>query len=587
MQSGFIDVENYKNIDKYKEQLSVLEGFVRDNEWYNMLKYDMALNPKLAEEIVGIIRGINIDCFESEDYKKIILNLRNKCLELKHIAKSTSDEILKWYNYRWAYAYYGLIEVITEGSIVTDKILSTFKKRYGKDYLNFIKRVDNYVPSSLTNFSSTKRIDVDLSDENIKTYLLMKYFQDDQHTFHENNLIKEHQEARINFEAAIRKKYPHLNKINGKNLLMLVILDNIPIIDIDALSRFVIATGNKDLAYIIGGKGLGLSILNTKEFNIPKTYIIPVTSLKEKLYKTKIQELKDINYSVRSSATVEDNENNSFAGMFTSVLDVQKKNLNSSIKIVGDSVNNPRVASYVKHFGTDKPYMSVVIQKYKEPKIAGVWIGNDVDSGYLEWVNGNGEKLVSGHIKPAFEKWPNNNTDNLSVRDKYIGDYCLELQRSVKSSADLEWCILDGSLVWLQYRPVTKKIGYEENEKRTEDESFVGIAASSGKIIGKPIYLDDPDDADKFVNGSILLTEYTDPDWVPVILKSSGIITAEGGFLSHTAIISRELGIPCVTGLGYDAINILKNENQIEVNGSDGYVKKYTLVNNNQKHPKL
>lgn len=578
MQSGFINEEDYKNMNKYEEQLLVLKQFVRDNEWYNMLKFDIALNPKLAEEIVGIIKSIDINNFNSDDYKNIILTLRNKCMKLKNMADSTSDTILKWYNYRWTYAYYGLIEVITEGSLVTDKILSTFKEKYGNAYLDFIKKIDKHVPSSLTNFSVSNTNDIDLSDENIKIYLLMKYFQDDQHIFHEQILIKDHQNARRNFEAIVKKEYPHLNKVNGKNLLMLVILDNIPIIDINILSRFIIATGNKDLSYIIGGKGLGLSILNTNGFNIPKTYIIPVTSLKEELYKGKIQELKNINYSVRSSATVEDNENNSFAGMFTSVLDVEKPNLSKAVEVVKRSINNPRVVSYVNHFNTDKPYMSVVIQKYKEPTLSGVWIGNDINSGYLEWVNGNGEKLVSGHVKPISEKWPNNNEeDNLMVQNECVGNYCLELQRKLNASADLEWCILDGELVWLQYRPVTKKIEYEENKKSIDGESFVGVAASSGEIIGRPFYLDDPNDVDKFIEGSILLTEYTDPDWVPVILKSSGIITAEGGFLSHTAIISRELGIPCVTGLGYDVINKLKEEDQIEVNGSSGCVKKYIL----------
>lgn len=126
-------------------------------------------------------------------------------------------------------------------------------------------------------------------------------------------------------------------------------------------------------------------------------------------------------------------------------------------------------------------------------------------------------------------------------------------------------------MVWLQYRPVTKKIEYKEENKA--ENSFIGVAASRGTVIGKPIYLEESEEEHIFEDGSILLTDYTDPDWVPIILRSSGIITAEGGFLSHTAIISRELGIPCVTGLGYDAIKKLKDEKQIEVNGNNGSVK--------------
>ena len=568
---SFISIEKYKDIDKFKKELQKLEEFVTDNEWLTMLKYDIAFNPDLSDEISKIIDYINVDIFKAEDYNDLILKLKDECIKLKNDADSCDDKIEKWYKYRHSYAYYGMIEVITEGSIITEKILSEFKKKYGINYLDELKKIDNYKPSSLTNFNTQNENNIDLKDEIIKIYLLMKYYQDEEHIFHERDLIKDHRSARQSFEKIVRKKYPHLEKVFGKSLLMLVILDNIPLIDINILSRFILVNENKNLANIIGGKGLGLSILNTYGLNVPETYLISVTSLKEGLYKDEIEKLKNQNYAIRSSATVEDNENNSFAGLFISKLNVPKNEIYENVKCVRDSINNERVNSYVEHFNTDNPYMSVVVQKFKEPILSGVWIGNNINSGYLEWVNGNGEKLVSGHVKPTSEKWPNNHNNNLNVDGKNVGESCLELQQKLNSSADLEWCILDDKLVWLQYRPVTKKIEYKE-ENPTED-SFIGVAASSGTVIGKPIYLEEPEEEHIFEDGSILLTDYTDPDWVPIILRSSGIITAEGGFLSHTAIISRELGIPCVTGLGYDAIEKLKDEEQIEVNGNNGSVK--------------
>lgn len=434
-----------------------MEGFVTDKEWITMLKYDIALNPDLASELCNIINQIDVNNFNSTDYDTLIKSLRNKCIELINKADSINDVLLKWYTYRHAYAYYGLVETITEGSVVTDKILNRFIEKYGDDYLNVLKKIDNIVPSELTNFSAIKSDDIDLNDENIKIYLLMKYYQDNQHVFHERDLIKKHREARVNFENVVRENYPHLSKISGKNLLMLVILDNIPIIDINLLSRFILVGEKKKLASIIGGKGMGLSVLNTYGYNIPETYFIPVTSLKNGLYKSELSNLKEQNYSVRSSATVEDNENNSFAGMFTTSLDVSKDNLQENIDIVNDSVNSQRVKSYVEYFKTDSPYMSIVIQKFKEPTLSGVWIGNSIDDGYLEYVNGNGEKLVSGHVKPISEKWPNNENNNLSVNNTAVGMRCLDLQKNINSPADLEWCILDDKLVWLQYRPVTKK----------------------------------------------------------------------------------------------------------------------------------
>lgn len=455
--SNFISIEKYKDIDKFKKELQKLEEFVTDNEWLTMLKYDIALNPDLSDEISKIIDYINVDTFTAEDYNDLILKLKDECIKLKNDADSCDDKIEKWYKYRHAYAYYGMIEVITEGSIITEKILDEFKRKYGDNYLDELKKIDNYKPSSLTNFNTQNENNIDLNDEIIKIYLLMKYYQDEEHVFHERDLIKDHRNARQSFEEIVRKNYLHLEKVSGKSLLMLTILDNIPLIDINILSRFILVNENKNLANIIGGKGLGLSILNTYGLNVPETYLISVTSLKEGLYKDEIEKLKNQNYAIRSSATVEDNENNSFAGLFISKLNVPKNEIYENVECVRDSINNERVNSYVEHFNTDNPYMSVVVQKFKEPILSGVWIGNNIDSGYLEWVNGNGEKLVSGHVKPTSEKWPNNDNNNLNVDGKNVGESCLELQQKLNSSADLEWCILDDKLIWLQYRPVTKK----------------------------------------------------------------------------------------------------------------------------------
>ncbi len=102
---------------------------------------------------------------------------------------------------------------------------------------------------------------------------------------------------------------------------------------------------------------------------------------------------------------------------------------------------------------------------------------------------------------------------------------------------------------------------------------IVGIPSSSGKVIGKPIFLKSASEINDFQEGAILLTDYTDPDWVPIMMNSSGIITAEGGFLSHTAIISRELGLPCITGIGYENIDELKKHTLIEMDGSTGGIR--------------
>lgn len=64
---------------------------------------------------------------------------------------------------------------------------------------------------------------------------------------------------------------------------------------------------------------------------------------------------------------------------------------------------------------------------------------------------------------------------------------------------------------------------------------------------------------------------FTDPEWMHILTKSSGIVTAVGGFLCHTAIIARELGIPCVIGIGQNMKKIW-NEKIIKIDGTEGYV---------------
>src|SRR2546427_3176866 len=71
--------------------------------------------------------------------------------------------------------------------------------------------------------------------------------------------------------------------------------------------------------------------------------------------------------------------------------------------------------------------------------------------------------------------------------------------------------------------------------------------------------------------GDILVTKMTTPDYVPSMAKTAGIITDEGGMTSHAAIVSRELGVPCVVGTS-DATKLLKEGMVVTVDGSSGNV---------------
>lgn len=99
-----------------------------------------------------------------------------------------------------------------------------------------------------------------------------------------------------------------------------------------------------------------------------------------------------------------------------------------------------------------------------------------------------------------------------------------------------------------------------------------GIGASPGKVSGLVKIAFDPDEAKKKLNkGEVLVVPMTDPNYVTVMERAIAIITNTGGVLSHAAIVSRELGIPCVVGTR-NATDILKDGMKVLVDGLKGVV---------------
>jgi len=98
-----------------------------------------------------------------------------------------------------------------------------------------------------------------------------------------------------------------------------------------------------------------------------------------------------------------------------------------------------------------------------------------------------------------------------------------------------------------------------------------GIGASSGKVKGKVWILKNEAEIENFPAGYILVAEYTNPSMVPALINAKAVITDKGGMICHTAIVSRELGIPCVVGTKC-ATRILKNNDEVEVDGEKGEV---------------
>jgi len=100
-----------------------------------------------------------------------------------------------------------------------------------------------------------------------------------------------------------------------------------------------------------------------------------------------------------------------------------------------------------------------------------------------------------------------------------------------------------------------------------------GRVACKGKVTGKARIVVKPEDIYKVKKGDILVAPETTPDFVPAMKKASAVITELGGITSHAAIVSRELKIPCIIGV-QDATQIIKNNDQLEVDAEKGIIKK-------------
>src|SRR2546430_3555762 len=147
---------------------------------------------------------------------------------------------------------------------------------------------------------------------------------------------------------------------------------------------------------------------------------------------------------------------------------------------------------------------------------------------------------------------------------------------------DIEWAKDGdtGKIFILQARPETvqalKKAGslttyrLKEKGKRLLSGLSVGEAIAAAKTCR----IESARDLSKFKEGSILVTEMTDPDWGPIFKQTKGIITDLGGRTCHAAIVSRELGIPAVVGTG-EATRVLRDGQEVTIScaeGDEGFV---------------
>jgi pyruvate,water dikinase len=323
--------------------------------------------------------------------------------------------------------------------------------------------------------------------------------------------------------------------------------------------------------------------------------------------------------AVRSSATAEDLPEASFAGQQATFLNVQgEKDVVKAVQGCWASLFGARAIFYRHEQGFDhfKVGIAVPVQRMVQSESSGVMFTvepstNNKEKITIEAVLGLGEMIVSGDVTPDHysvnkkdvkilekqikkQEWKlikkagaHGKSDNIKIdltpeeqaRQKITDDDIIflakignTLEKHYDFPQDVEWAKEKGKIYIVQTRPITtiNKLRFTTHDIDAQ-VILSGAAASPGVASGPVKIVPDPSQIDKVLVGDILVAEMTTPDFVPAMKRAAAIVTDRGGRTAHAAIVSRELGIPCVVGCE-KATAILKDGQIITVDGSNGRV---------------
>ena len=334
--------------------------------------------------------------------------------------------------------------------------------------------------------------------------------------------------------------------------------------------------------------------------------------------------------AVRSSATAEDLPDASFAGQQETFLNVRgEEALLAACRRCYASLFTDRAISYrtIKGFDHMAVALSIGVQLMVRSDTggSGVMFSIDTESGFdkVVLINaawGLGENVVQGAVDPdeyqvykPFLDRPGlvpilkkalgakeikmiyggaggGATRNVATSLRERGAFVLtdaeilELARAATTieahygqPMDMEWARdgTTGEIYIVQARPETvqsraghatlKSFTMKKAGKKLLDGLSVGASVATGEVC----LIETAADIDRFVDGAILVTSITDPDWVPIMKRAAAIVTDHGGRTSHAAIVSRELGLPAIVGTG-EATQILHDGQMVTVNCAEG-----------------
>ncbi|MGD1119388.1 MAG: phosphoenolpyruvate synthase [Dehalococcoidales bacterium] len=323
--------------------------------------------------------------------------------------------------------------------------------------------------------------------------------------------------------------------------------------------------------------------------------------------------------AVRSSGTAEDLPEASFAGQQATFLNVQgPKEVVEAVHGCWASLFGARAIFYRQEQGFDhfKVGIAVPVQRMVQSESSGVMFTvepthNNKEKITIESVLGLGEMIVSGDVTPDHytvtkkdlkitekeikkQEWKlvkkpggHGKSDNIKIdltkeeqaRQKItdediilLAKIGLTLEQHYDFPQDVEWAKEGGKIYIVQTRPITTiKNGKGTTHDIDAPVLLSGAPASPGVASGPVKIVPDPSRIDKVLEGDVLVAEMTTPDFVPAMKRAAAIVTDRGGRTAHAAIVSRELGIPCVVGTE-KATAILRDGQIITVDGSNGKV---------------
>ncbi len=357
-----------------------------------------------------------------------------------------------------------------------------------------------------------------------------------------------------------------------------------------------------------------------------------------------------VSCAVRSSATAEDLPGASFAGQQETYLNVSGvADLLEATKKCIASLFTDRAISYRedKGFSHFDVALSVGVQKMvrADKAASGVAFTIHTETGFdkvavINSSSGLGDMVVQGRVnpdeflvfKPTLKEgyrpiigktmgdkqrkiiYSERGTTEVAVPEAQqnafsitedevlqLGEWCAQIEEHFSEHygnyqpMDIEWAKdgEDGNLFIVQARPETvhssgEATVYEEYILQEEGEEVLaeGVAVGNRIATGETNVIEDAANIDQFEEGQVLVTDFTDPDWEPIMKIASAIVTNKGGRTSHAAIVSRELGIPCVVGCG-NATRHIQSGTSVTVDcssGDAGHVYRGTLSYDTKEH---